>query len=134
MSAFEDFIQVELPRRPWVADDPAQETVPVRRGAGPRQLEFVEMTDGQVLGKVAGVVQGVDITGLGSKAYVHQQSVNSDSWVINHNLDSEDYVVFVADVDDSEVFPNDVLLLDENTIIIDFNTPMRGKAVFVFAS
>jgi hypothetical protein len=28
MSAFEDFIQLELPRRPWTYTDGAQETIP----------------------------------------------------------------------------------------------------------
>ena len=138
MSAFEDFIQVELPRRPWVANDPAQETVPVRRGAGPRQLDFVSLTDGQVLGKVGGVIQGVDVPGLGGelipKSYVHTQSVTSSLWIISHGLSSDDYVVFVVDDTGNQVFPDSITAASLNSIIINFNTSMLGKAVIIFAS
>ena len=133
MSAFEDFIQVELPRRPWVDVDPAQESIPVRRGAGPRQLEFVSLTDGQVLGQLAGVVQGVDIAGLGTKSYVHTELLNIDTWFVPHNLDSEDYVAFVFDNLGNQVFPDNITAFDSDTIEIDFNTPMTGKAVILFA-
>jgi hypothetical protein len=138
MSAFEDFIQVELPRRPWSATDPAQETVPVRRGAGPRQLEFVSLNDGQVLGKVGGVIQGVDVPGLGGeiipKGYVHVQSTAADLWIVNHNLDSEDYVAFIFDDSGVQIFPDSVSTADADSVIIDFNTAITGKAVIIFAS
>lgn len=138
MSAFEDFIQVELPRRPWVTTDPAQETVPVRRGAGPRQLEFVSLTDGQVLGKISGVIQGVTVPGLGGevipKGYVHVESTPSDLWIVSHSLNSEDYVAFVVDDTGTQVLPESITPADADTVIIDFNTAMAGKAVFIFAS
>lgn len=135
MSAFEDFIQVELPRRPWVATDPAQETVPVRRGAGPRQLDFVPLNDGQVLGKVGGVVQGVNIAGLGGgESYVHMQTTVAANWFIQHNKNSENYVLFILDNNGQQVFPDSVVTFDANTIEVDFNTPQLGKVVVIFAS
>lgn len=138
MSAFEDFIQVELPRRPWVVDDPAQETIPVRRGAGPRQLEFVSLTDGQVLGKLSGIIQGVNVPGLGGevipKGYIFVQGVTADPWTINHNLNSEDYIICVFDTNGEQVLPNAVTTPNANTVVVDFNTPMAGKAVLIFAS
>jgi len=134
MSAFEDFIQVELPRRPWVLNDPAQETIPVRRGAGPRQLEFVSLVDGQVLGKVGGVIQGVNVTGLGGKSYVHIESTPSNLWILPHNLNSLDYVASVFDENDNMLIPNNIIASDANNIFIDFVAPMIGKAVIVFAS
>lgn len=138
MSAFEDFIQAELPRRPWVVTDPAQETIPVRRGAGPRQLDFVSLSDGQVLGKVGGVIQGVTVPGLGGevipKGYIHLQSSAADPWVINHNLNSEDYVVFVVDNSGNQLFPDNISVLDVNSISINFNVATTGKAVIIFAS
>ena len=36
---FEDFIQLELPNRPWMASDVQEESVIVRRGQGARQLQ-----------------------------------------------------------------------------------------------
>ncbi len=138
MSAFEDFIQVELPRRPWVATDPAQETVPVRRGPGPRQLEFVDMLEGQVLGKLGGVVQGVDIPGLGGeiipKGYVHVEPTPVTLWSVAHNFNSEDYIVFVVNDTGIQVFPNNITTVDADSILIDFKAPISGKAVVIFAS
>ena len=133
MSAFEDFIQVELPRRPWVDTDPAQESIPVRRGAGPRQLEFVSLTDGQVLGQLAGVVQGVDIAGLGTKSFIHTQSTSSDIWFALHNLNSDNYVVYVEDDFGRQIIPDNVVSFDVNTVEIDFGTAITGKAVIIFA-
>ncbi len=135
MSAFEDFIQVELPRRPWVVSDPAQETIPVRRGAGPRQLEFISIADGQVLGKVGGVIQGVNVSGTGGGvSYVHTQSINADPWVINHNKNSENYIIFIVDDTGNQLFPNNVSTIDANTIEVDFNIQATGKATIIFAS
>jgi hypothetical protein len=139
MSAFEDFIQVELPRRPWVVDDPAQETIPVRRGAGPRQLEFVDISEGQVLGKVGGVIQGIDIA-TGSdipKNYIHYESGSpapADLWVITHNKDSEDFVIHITDETGNQIIPNEVTTVDADNVLIDFNIPTAGKAVLIFAS
>lgn len=134
MSAFEDFIQVELPRRPWVATDPAQESVPVRRGPGPRQLEFIELLDGQVVGKVAGTIQGVNISGLGGKSYVHPEATPSALWLVNHNQSSEDFVAYVVDETGTQVFPDSITTTDGNNVIIDFGVAQAGKAVFIFAT
>ncbi len=138
MSAFEDFIQVELPRRPWVVDDPAQETVPVRRGAGPRQLEFISLNDGEVVGQLGGVVQGIVVPGLGGqvipKGYIHPEPTPSALWLVNHNLNSEDYVVFVVDDTGLQIFPNSIVTTDDDNVLIDFNTAVAGMAVFIFAS
>ena len=134
MSAFEDFIQVELPRRPWVDTDPAQESIPVRRGAGPRQLDFVSLTDGQVLGQLAGVVQGVDVSTLSGKTYIHNQTVAIEAWFIMHNLASDDYVVYVENDSGEQIIPDAITRFDANTIEIDFGTAITGKAVVIFAT
>lgn len=138
MSAFEDFIQVELPRRPWVVTDPAQETVPVRRGAGPRQLEFVALTDGQVLGKLSGTIQGVNVPGLGGevipKSYVHVQSTPTSQWVVAHNKNSEDFVALVFDGTGSQIISDELTVTDADTVTVDFTSNQAGKLVLVFAS
>ena len=134
MSAFEDFVQVELPRRPWVLNDPAEETVPVRRGPGPRRLEFVSMNDGEVLGKVGGIIQGVDVSSLAIKSYIHTQTVPDVGWFITHNLNSEDYVAFVVDALGNQIIPDNIVAMDADTIEIDFNSQQTGKVVIIFAS
>lgn len=49
MSAFEDFVQTELPKRPYTDTDPAVESIMIRRGLGPRQTVGIQLTtDGHV--------------------------------------------------------------------------------------
>lgn len=138
MSAFEDFIQLELPRRPWSDTDPVLETVPVRRGAGPRQLDFVALTDGQVLGKISGTMQGVTIAGLGGeiipKNYIHTEVVAALAWNINHAKSSSDYVVVVYDENGATIIPESIVETDGNNIIVNWNATQAGKAVLIFAS
>lgn len=138
MSAFEDFIQLELPRRPWTFTDGAQETIPVRRGAGPRQMEFINITDGQVLGKISGTLQGVTISGLGGeiipKNYIHTQGTAAATWTITHSKNSSDYVIIVVDQNGSLIIPNVVDDTSVNQVVIEFTTAQAGKAVLIFAS
>jgi len=138
MSAFEDFIQVELPRRPWVAVDPSLETIPVRRGAGPRQLDFVALTDGQVLGKVSGVVQGVTVQGLGGslipKNYIHVEAAPALTWTVAHAQSSSDYVVVVYDAAGEVIIPESIANVDANTVTVTMSQAIGGKAVLIFAS
>lgn len=61
MSAFEDFVQLELPKRPYTEDDPNPESVYVRRGPGPRQTVGVTLT---AEGHVPVLKGGVVISGL----------------------------------------------------------------------
>ena len=60
MSAFEDFVQQELPKRGYLNSDVAQETIIIRRGAGPRQFDAVTLGEGEVLAKVGGSVEHGD--------------------------------------------------------------------------
>jgi len=59
MSEFEDFVKTELPLRPVSHDNFPLESLLVRRGVGPRVYDGVEINEGEVLGKVGGVVQSV---------------------------------------------------------------------------
>ncbi len=61
--AFEEFVQTELPLRPAVIDDPALETILVRRGQGARIMVPVALQEGEVLGLSGGVIKGVPNSG-----------------------------------------------------------------------
>jgi hypothetical protein len=138
MSAFEDFIQVELPRRPWVIDAGAEETVLVRRGAGPRQSVWVGLSEGQVLGKVGGLVQGVTIEGLGGnvipKHYIFTQVVATKPWIITHSMGSTDVSIQVFDEANRVIIPEDIAITDSNVVTISFSANQAGKAILIFAS
>lgn len=132
MSAFEDFVQLELPKRPYLETDVAQETVIVRRGAGPRQLGGVSLTDGQVLGKVGGVLTGVAI-GAGATFKKHTEAfASSDTWVVNHNQASTVYVAQVFDDSGRVIIPGEIETTSANTITVMFNVPTSGHITVIF--
>lgn len=139
MSAFDDFIQAELPRRPWSFTDGAQETIPVRRGAAARQLSWVSLADGQVLGMVNGQLQGVAVPGLGGtgvvpKNFVYTNTQEATTWTINHNQNSVDVVAQVYDVNGAALVADSVSAIDANTVVISFAAGQSGKAILLFAS
>ena len=136
MSAFEDFIQTELPLRPYVAANPAEETIAIRRGAGPRQLGFIELTEGQVLAKVNGQLVGVNLGGTGGlagvRSFVLEQTVAASTWVVNHNKGSEFVIVQCLDDANKVIIPEDITITDENTVTISLNMSMTGKIYCIF--
>jgi len=130
MSAFENFVQVELPKRPYTQADTADEDILVRRGPGPRQHVGVPLLDGQVLGKVGGVVQGVSNAALRSFKLV--VPLATSSWTIAHNLNSEEVIIQVFDETKKVIIPDVMQIIDANTIQIEFSTAQAGVARVVF--
>lgn len=142
-SLFETFIQLELPKRPYLETDVAQETVIVRRGANPRQLGAVALTDNQVLVRQGGVLTGRALGTNGSfirYAVIDVLQANaSATWTATHNLNSFNVVwqiyqnigTDMAPVYES-VLPNKVTLTSANEAVVEFNSAMAGKAVFSF--
>ncbi len=132
MSAFEDFVQLELPKRPYLASDPAQETVIVRRGAGPRQLGAVTLTDGQVLGKVGGVLTGVSI-GAGATFKKYTQTYAADTeWVVTHNQNSSVFIAQIFDDTGKVIIPDEIETTSANVITVTFNIATAGKVTVIF--
>ncbi len=130
MSAFEDFVQIELPKRPYLNTDVAQETVIVRRGAGPRQLGAVTLTNGQVLGMVGGTLQGVDSTSLMRR---HTETfTNQVTWLVTHNKSSVLYIAQVFDENGKVIIPDEIDTMDSNSIEIGFNTATTGTVNIIF--
>ena len=132
MSAFEDFVQLELPKRPYLETDVATETVLVRRGPGPRQLGAVTLTDGQVLGRVAGVIQGVTLS-AGASFKKYSEGFNSQSiWVVTHNQTSTNYLAQVFDGDGKLMIPDEIETTSSSVVTVRFNTPATGTIRLVF--
>lgn len=135
MSAFENFVQIELPLRPFVTIDPPLETVAIRRGAGPRQLTFVSLADDQVLGKVSGVVTGVALSDIGQKGVVLIVGTASLVWNIPHNRNSFNCVVQIYEDTGagwSTVSPDQITLVDADNIRINFGAAQAGRAHVAF--
>ncbi|SBV38369.1 hypothetical protein BN7874_199 [Phage NCTB] len=133
MSAFTDFVQTELPLRPYLAADVAANSVIVRQGAGPRQLSGIQLSAGEILMNIDGTLQAVLLDDVAGNAdtFVHVQESAATTWVIAHNMNSELYIVQIFDENGKVIVPDDVETTDANTVTIVFNsTPTLGRAVF----
>lgn len=126
---FETFIQTELPLRGFLPADVAQESVIIRRGAGPRQFDGVPLADGQVLGRVGGVLVGVTQTAVNFVAPA--QETPSLTWTINHGRNNKNAIVLLRDADDKEITADEVQF-NANSVVITFTVPQAGTAVVIF--
>jgi len=130
--AFEDFVQTELPLRPYVTANPEEETIAVRRGAGPRQLAFIELAEGQVLSKVNGQLVGVTLSDSALRSFVLEQTEASDTWTVTHNKGSEFVVVQCLDQNNVVIAPDEIKIVDGNVVTIKLNTSMTGRVFCSF--
>ena len=132
MSIFEDFIQVELPKRGYLNDDPEQESIIIRRGLGPRQLDAIKLEEGQVLGIVNGKLGPVTLAGAGVRKLVIPVDEAATTWTINHNFNSENAIVQCYDEDKSVIVPDAITINNAETITISFYSPQIGTARIIF--
>lgn len=58
--------------------------------------------------------------------YIHEQSISSNEWYIEHNLNRFPSVTVVDSADNQ--YEGSVTYLNQNEIIIEFNAPFTGKA------
>ena len=136
MSAFEDFVQQELPKRGYLNSDVAQETIIIRRGAGPRQFDAVTLSEGEVLAKVGGVLTSISISGLGAGSPLRKAILPvveaTATWTIAHNLNSENVIVQAFDENKYVLIPDTIRIVDANTVELTFSTAQAGTARVVF--
>ena len=130
MSAFENFVQVELPKRPFTEGDTAQESVLVRRGAGPRQHVGVPLLDGQVVGQLGGVVQGVTMSPLRTFRFTATSAITI--WNVVHGLNSEEVIIQAFDENKFVIIPDSIQIIDANNIQLKFGSPQQGVARVIF--
>lgn len=131
-SAFESFVQQELPKRGYLNTDVGQETIIVRRGLGPRQFDAVSLGEGQALALVGGVLQGVSLASYGIKKVVLTVEEAAPEWIVAHNFDSENVIVQCFDESKSVIIPESIQILDENTVKVTFNTSITGVVRVIF--
>lgn len=135
MSAFEDFVQTELPKRGYLNTDVPQESVIIRRGTGPRQFDAVTLTEGQVLAFIGGSLQPVSIGTLvssGLKKAILTVTEAASEWLIVHNLGYDDVIIQCFDDDRFVLYPDTMQIVDANTVRITFTTPQTGVARVIF--
>lgn len=132
---FEDFIQLELPRRPYLVEDVEQETVIVRRGDGPRQLGGVKLTEGQTLvmrdGRLVGGEYSAGGMPGGAVGFSHVQEEPAVIWEMPHDHESRSVVVTVLD-ENNEAILYDSMLVHEDRVTVTFYEPQAGRANVLF--
>ena len=135
MSAFEDFIQLELPKRGYLNSDVPQESIIIRRGSGPRQFDAITLSEGQVIAFVGGQLQAVSISNLvasGLKKAILTVSEPTEVWEINHNLGYDDVIVQCFDDNRFVLIPDSIQIVDANTVRVTFTNPQQGVARVIF--
>lgn len=73
-----------------------------------------------------------EVSGGPSATFKYVQSLTSATWTIVHGRSSRDFVYTIFDDTSSQVWPNDVEILDDNRVIMHFLEGMKGKVVFNF--
>lgn len=126
---FQDFIQLELPKRPFLESDVPEETVLVRRGVAPRQMAAIALADGQVIGKVGGEI--VAVTPTSTVGLQHVEETPGTTWTITHNKNNAKAVVLLVDVNGNKI-EADGIAISANEIVVTFTDPQAGAANIVF--
>lgn len=62
-------------------------------------------------------------------ATIKRSFTNSSTWVVTHNLDTENAIVQVYDNNNFQVIPSTLRITDTNTVTVTFDTPLSGYAV-----
>lgn len=136
MSAFTDFVnfvQAELFKRPFTNTDPAKESVLVRRGGAPRQMQAVELGEEEVLTKRGGTLQGVPLSEVGGvRSEVHIWEDEASVWTVNHNKSSSRVICQVVDENNQVVFPDSISFPSDARIIINFTKPQKGELLLTW--
>ena len=132
MSAFEDFIQVELPKRGYLNSDVPQNSIIIRKGAGPRQFDAISLAQGQTLTVDSkGDLVSVNPSSL-IKKFILTVGTPSTLWVLTHNLSSENVIVQCFDENKNVIFPDTVQIVDANEIRVTFSVAQQGVARVIF--
>jgi hypothetical protein len=64
-------------------------------------------------------------------SYEHVQDTSQDVWTIFHNKKSDRVQVTVWDEGNEMLFSDSVFIFDENTVIVKFNTPIKGRVILM---
>jgi hypothetical protein len=65
---------------------------------------------------------------------VHTQALSATSWVVGHNLQTEDIIFMVYDENDTQIVPSSVTFDSNDQITLSFTESTKGKCVVFGAS
>lgn len=66
--------------------------------------------------------------------YIHNQQVNATTWTVTHSLNSSIVSAQVYGNDGKMVIPNEIVIVDKDTISVQFGIPFAGRAVIMIGS
>ena len=64
-------------------------------------------------------------------SYTHVQSGSANTWYVTHNLNTTLPSVQIYGADQRVVYPDDIAIVDNNTCVITFGTPITGRAIIL---
>lgn len=128
LSDFVKFVQAELFKRPFTNSDPKKETVLVRRGGAPRQMQSVELQEEEVLTKRDGILQGVPLSDVGGvRSEIHVWEDAALTWTVDHTKGSRRAICQIIDENHQVVLPSAISFPSTSRIIINFTQPQKGE-------
>lgn len=91
---------------------------------------FLDKDTGQLV--AGGQAIGGDGPSLTTSGYLHTQAVASDFWVIPHFAGTTLLLVQIFDTADNLIIPDNIEIVDINTVEVTLSTPIAGRAHIVF--
>ena len=70
--------------------------------------------------------------GSGADGFLHTQSVPSQAWVIVHGQATELLLAQVYTTAGDQIIPDEISIVDINTVEVTLSTPQTGRAHIVF--
>lgn len=67
-------------------------------------------------------------------AYNHSQPTAAQTWTITHNLQTTYPLVSVYDLNNNQILPNEVTVVDANTVAVSHSVAQAGRAAVVTGS
>ncbi len=78
------------------------------------------------------VARGGAVQSQAGRGFLYEQLAPSGIWTISHNEDTDKLLAQVYDDSGEFTFPDEILIVDTNTVEITFNDPMTGTAHLIF--
>lgn len=64
--------------------------------------------------------------------HLHNQIGSSDTWTITHNLNTTSPLVQLYDELNKMILPNEVEVIDNNTVVVTLGTAITGRAIVMY--
>lgn len=83
------------------------------------------------LDKNTGGIVAKDVESGYTAGFLYTQSTPSLTWTIKHNTNTNDFILQVYNESGNQVIPNEVVVVDINTVRVNFLVAQAGKATIV---